>query len=330
MDCVEAAYSCSETNSEPLPGFSGAIKNRVGKNLRGRTAKKVKNVIRSAKLTLSNTLTIPYTESCCCVCSKTEKSRPIIPAKARLHFWNEAMIWIPSRNRCCESHLLNGRFNQDSCNVLKEKAKPGAKLSGNDVEEWFQRLTNQKPSQLIDVDSDELSDMDYDMLFGLKREHFDLLFGFIKADLKPSTNRTPRNALAIFLMKLRLGISQRLIGFLFNLPQKKVSSTIARVSDLLFRHFVPKHLGFFHKTREEFIESHDSEFVRKLYNAPEGSVIVILDGTYLYVQKSGDHKLQKGTFCLPKGRNLVKIMMVVTATGYIVEASGNFTVIFCN
>lgn len=85
---------------------------------------------------------------------------------------------------------------------------------------------------------------------------------------------------------------------------------------------MPVNLGFLHKNREELIRLHGSEFAQKLFDAPPGSLILILDGTYLFTEKSSSHWTQKMTFSGQKGRNLLKVMMIVTPTGYIVDAAG--------
>ena len=80
------------------------------------------------------------------------------------------------------------------------------------------------------------------------------------------------------MMKIRLGISQRLIGYHFEVSQQKISKIIWRVAGLLDKYFVSLFLGFKHMTREEFQKKHDSEFVRKLYDIPEGKMALFFDG----------------------------------------------------
>jgi hypothetical protein len=53
-------------------------------------------------------------------------------------------------------------------------------------------------------------------------------------------------------------------------------------------------------------------------------VITIWDGTYVYIQKSANYSFQKATYSMHKGRNLVKMMMVFSTTGYIIEVFGRY------
>lgn len=57
---------------------------------------------------------------------------------------------------------------------------------------------------------------------------------------------------------------------------------------------------------------------------PESSVITVWDGTNVYIQKSANYSFQKATYSMHKGRNLVKMMMVVSTSGYILETFGPY------
>lgn len=87
---------------------------------------------------------------------------------------------------------------------------------------------------------------------GLSLEQFNNLLSYVSAHLRSSKNRSVRTALGIFLMKMRLGISQTLIAFLCGLPsQSNVSEVITAVMEALLKEFVPKFLGFNHLPRLE-------------------------------------------------------------------------------
>ena len=52
--------------------------------------------------------------------------------------------------------------------------------------------------------------------------------------------------------------------------------------------------------------------------------ILILDGTYIYCQKNANNVLQRRTYSMHKGRPLLKLVLVVTTTGYIVSCLGPY------
>jgi len=87
---------------------------------------------------------------------------------------------------------------------------------------------------------------------------------------------------------------------------------------------VPTNLGYQHKSREDLIAQDQCRFAEILLKADPESIIVVADGTYLYIQKPSDCVLQRKTYSNHKCRNLVKPMMFVTTTGRIISADGPF------
>jgi len=99
------------------------------------------------------------------------------------------------------------------------------------------------------------------------------------------TIRSTKNAVAIFLMKLRLGLSQRILAFLFDIRNASVVSDCVRdVLMALKSGFVDRHLGYQHISREFLQASHMSRYFSKVLELPEDRLVTILDGTYLYVE----------------------------------------------
>jgi hypothetical protein len=119
-------------------------------------------------------------------------------------------------------------------------------------------------------------------------------------------------------------LSQSVLGNLFGIASlRSVSDTIAAVASCLELQFVPGNLGLTHITREETLQNHSSEMYNRLFEEPDQSrVFLVLDGTYLYVEKSCDFEIQKKTYSSQKSRNLVKPFMIVLPDGYILEANG--------
>jgi hypothetical protein len=52
------------------------------------------------------------------------------------------------------------------------------------------------------------------------------------------------------------------------------------------------------------------------------SVFLVMDGTYVYIDKPQDFTLQQLTYSGQKKRNLLKPFMIVLPDGYILDASG--------
>jgi len=77
-------------------------------------------------------------------------------------------------------------------------------------------------------------------------------------------------------------------------------------------------------TREEFMGSHSTVMSRMLTKSSVQSLIIILDGTYFYIEKSSNIDFQKRSYSMQKFRNLVKAMIVCMPDGYIIEVEGVF------
>ena len=90
--------------------------------------------------------------------------------------------------------------------------------------------------------------------------------------------------------------------------------------------FVPSNLGFQHISRDDVKRKHTRTLARELLVADVTSdpAILVLDGTYVYIQKSANFSFQRRSFSMHKHRPLVKPMMVVTTTGYIVSVLGPY------
>ncbi|CAF2081811.1 unnamed protein product, partial [Rotaria magnacalcarata] len=172
-----------------------------------------------------------------------------------------------------------------------------------------------------------LSDDEYQILTSLTKVQFEDLASYLfDSNIRNSSNRSIRNALAILLCKLRLGLSLNILAVLFQLPDKKaVSRSLKTVRTALMTRFVPSNLGFNHITRQEIIDQHTSTMARRLMcDAESNTAIVVIDGTYIYIQKSRNNEFQRNSFNLYKKRSLLKPMIIVSTTGYVIACIGPF------
>ncbi|CAF4484393.1 unnamed protein product, partial [Rotaria magnacalcarata] len=96
-----------------------------------------------------------------------------------------------------------------------------------------------------------------------------------------------RTAVGIYLCKLRLGISNRLLACIFQIADKQtVSRIINSARQAIVKSFVLGNLGFGHVTREDVIGRHTTTIARELMCGGDSTdtAIIIIDGTYLYIQ----------------------------------------------
>lgn len=132
--------------------------------------------------------------------------------------------------------------------------------------------------------------------------------------MRNSYLRSIRVTLALFLVQMRLGLSNRVLSSLFRLESKRIVSRIVHeVAEALLKDFVPYHLDFLHIDRETVLNHHQTSIASQLMTDHDDQVIIVMDGTYLFVQKSSNNKFQRRSFSMHKYRNLIK-PMITTAT----------------
>lgn len=141
---------------------------------------------------------------------------------------------------------------------------------------------------------------------------FDDLLSFLDS-MRHSKNRTLRMALAIYLMKMRLGLSNSVLGVLFHVNGKRIISQIMhQVRNALKKSFVTENLGFQHIDRQTAINEHQSSIAAKLLKDKPNQMILVADATYLRCEKSSNNELQRATYSLHKHYHLVKPMILTT------------------
>ena len=138
------------------------------------------------------------------------------------------------------------------------------------------------------------------------------------SSMRNSHVRSVRVAVPVFLTKLRLGLSNRVLAVLFNLENKRVVFHINnQVRKALMKSFIPYHLGLKHITRETAIEQHQTAITAILHTNKSNQLCVIADTTYLFIQKSSNNQLQRKFYSMHKHRNLVKPMILTTTESII-------------
>ncbi|XP_052695575.1 uncharacterized protein LOC128173959 [Crassostrea angulata] len=176
--------------------------------------------------------------------------------------------------RCCPVHIVNDTINTESIENLVPP-KDTRFVNRTTIMELVEQLKEealQRGSKRIDFDDpSSLSDRDYLTLTGLRKFDFDdLLLHVQSADIR-----------------------------------RAVSSK----RQVLSNKFVPNHLGFKHITRDAVISEHTRPLAKELFSPTFNQAILVLDGTYIYVQKSSVF-LSKAVI-----QHLLKPMMIVTTMG---------------
>jgi len=255
---------------------------------------------KEPKITVKGVASLPRSDSKCFVCS-IPYVRSRTPSNIIDQMWIKHRILVPSNNRCCPWHYQESGFFDEKCMAeIRKKIRNEAVLTSAEFSLWLNRLGSIAGSNRIDFEDPLLTEEDYSLITGLSKSNFSTMHTFVKKNLRDSKNRSTRNALAIFMAKIRLGVSNRFLGFLFGMSDRRVSDTITAVSKVLEDHFVPNHLGYNHLTRDEIKTNHTPSLSNALYRVADDSIVLILDGTYIYIQKPKDHQDQLDTFSMQK------------------------------
>ena len=265
----------------------------------------------------------------CFLCKKPGPKLVVVPSTSRYDAFIQTSILLPVGIRCCSSHLENNRFTTFAISCLKvmEKVKEGSKITDTELVSLLHFIINaaqQNKSKRLDFDGqDTLSDDDYHTLTGISKDQFNDLVGYVH-NINNTKLRSPRTCLAIYLLKLRSGMSNKVLSSLFGVSKYIIRRSVKAARRCLRGTFVNENVGFQHITREKVINEHTRTIAKSLFATNDSCAILVLDGTYIYIQKSSNFKFQRRSFSLHKHRPLVKPMMIVSTTGYIVSVLGPY------
>ncbi|CAF3854928.1 unnamed protein product [Rotaria sp. Silwood1] len=280
----------------------------------------------------------------CAVCDAAfdvKRNRSIeIDSSVRSYALLEHHIYIQNQSRCCSKHISNGSFKMESIETIKKNKSNQCTIYRDELINLFNAMRDElrnncskidelKTNPPLNFDDTEASlpEKAYQVFMGITRDQFDDLCSHIPPSaLRISDVRTPRTAIALLLVKLRLGVSHEILCTLFGLQNKRQVTRILESANIaLTQHFVSKYLGFHHITREQVLKEHTRPLAQQLLADNDANkAIIILDGTYVYIQKSSNNLLQRRTYSLHKGKQLVKPMMIVSTDGYIISAMGPY------
>ena len=238
-----------------------------------------------------------------------------VPLEARLKIFLERDIYVPEYTKTCHHHLTTD-------NNILSALLPGLRfvnrpyvIPGQEIQAFFQGFKN-KIQNSRDFSNDmEFSDEEFKILTSLTKAQFHELFAYCGRVQDNNFFRyVNKKDVITFLCKLRQGLSDEFLRVIFHYsPRQAVSMAIANVRKSLKEHFTPQNVGFEAITRQEYIDRHVTPFANELYNPEPGlpRAIACVDGTYSYIDKSSNFRALRQSFCLHKGRHLVKSALIV-------------------
>ncbi|XP_033725099.1 uncharacterized protein LOC117315068 [Pecten maximus] len=268
--------------------------------------------------------------SSCCVCKRRDTKLTVITAEARYRLFIEKGHLLKCGSRCCVNHLCDKYFTRECIENIEDHTKHNEQSQFNRTDiinliSSIREIAIRHEKTRIDFDNvNALTESDYVNLTGLSKTDFEYLCEHVTT-IRSTKNRTSRTCLALLLVKLRSGMSNTLLSTLFNIGKSGIRRAISSTRTALGSHFTPKFVGFRHISREVVIKDHTRPLAQELFGSfVQSPAILVLDGTYIYIQKSNHFKFQRRSYSLHKGRPLVKPMMFVSTTGYIVSVMGSY------
>ena len=200
----------------------------------------------------------------------------------------QSNIFIPKGSRCCRGHVLDGRLIHDDLNKIRPREIIQISFSSSDILTWFDKFRNHYNSiHYFDFDLPfAMSEFDYYNLTGITKLNFEHLIKLlVDSSIKHSSNRSLRNAVGLFLTKLILRISTKVLTTIFQFSNPKaVSRTVAAIRQGTLTNFVPYYLSFNHISRQEVINNHSSPLATQLSTDKPNTVVLVIDSTQLYIQ----------------------------------------------
>lgn len=263
----------------------------------------------------------------CIICRKTG-SLKCIPREARMDIFINFGILVPLGARCCPLHLT-GNFIKPSTHVHTSMfRKKSTALNSDEIVSLFndlRKVASTSQSRRMSFDNHLLSDEDYKTLLGVSIDQFIDLNQHVTS-MRNTKERTIRNAIGIFLFKMKCGLSNALIATLFGFSSRRqVARIIQQTRTALVRDFVPLHLGFSHLSRDTIVNDHTTDIAKQFFSDPiSDTVILVMDSTYVFIQKSSAYRFQRLSYSMHKNRPLVKPFVITSTDGYIVDVMGPY------
>lgn len=257
-------------------------------------------------------------------CQETELSS--IEKSIRDNCAGHEGVFIQKGSRACTFHkesLKSRNFDVGHLNKVGESLK----LTPNENTQLIQALlkVNRETKKDLLKPNSFFSKMDSDRLqtnIGMTRARFEELLASLDLSIgKPI--RDPKFTFSLYFYKMKTGLSDKLIGGAVGATRQVIDYHIKRAREILIAQFVPRYLGL-HRMEpnlmSQFIWVHTTEIAKGLYGYDK--LITILDGTYIYIQKSTNFKFQRETYSMHKHRNLLKMFVFVTTDGWILDVTG--------
>jgi hypothetical protein len=190
-------------------------------------------------------------------CTSLELDRDVLFIKSN--------IFVSKDSRCCQGHVINARLHIDALNGIRPYKITKIPFSSTDILVLFDKFRDQfNLIRYFDFNClFTVSNSDCYNLTGISKSNFaHLIDMLVNSNMKNSLNISIRNALGLFLTKLRLGVSNKVLTTMLQFFNPKAVSQTLRQA--MLSEFVPRYIGFNNIFRQNIIFSYSSLLVTRL------------------------------------------------------------------
>lgn len=109
--------------------------------------------------------------------------------------------------------------------------------------------------------------------------------------------------------------------------KSQVQRSFHAAENALDHDYVPRHLGFLHIDHGTFAEQHTTSLAKALFTSETSkAAVLVMDRTYIYIQKSSDYHFQRLSYGMHKNRPLVNMIVIVWPEGHVLSVLGPYRV----
>ena len=247
---------------------------------------------------------LSQTSSHTCIICNGNNNLVRLSLKARVNIYLKRNIYASEHTKCCQNHLddenlLLQELLQNLCFVNRPYV-----IVGTQLKPLLEELKNNCTSGTKYDNENNFTDDEFATMSPITKEQFRELFTYCDPIFEQqSFHYITKKHLLTFLCKMRQGLADEFLTFMFGYSSRQRTSTIiATVRTSLMLRFVPTNLGFNAINRDDFIQRHVTDFANQLYN-PEPDVpraIAYIDGTYVEVEKSSNFQTARQSYSMHK------------------------------
>ena len=256
----------------------------------------------------------PFSHDGCVFTCKSPIDLVSVSPIQRFKLLMEYKVYTKAKSRMCRSHVLEENWWPRVKHI--ETPVVDFKKVADLMFELHHKFASGQPTTHFDAknpDSDWIDDESFQKWTGHTKEEFGTICSYA-----PSCEPVH---VAVFLVKLRTSLANCQIATLFGISKSTVADYIAKCRGDLLVNAVPV---FLNNHSRATLASHITPIARGLFDVADGTVFIVWDGGYRYMQKSANFAGQREFWSCQKKLALDKVMLGACPDGFIAYLFGPY------